>query len=85
MMDSIRTPSSHLQPVTPVWVDRMDKEVNYWPTWEEMLILRDRVEEFYSLMVGDNCVLSSVTWIFLQVLGGPGEGVHIGAEECRET
>ena len=49
-MDSIRTPSSPLQPVTPVWVDRMDKKVNYWPAWEEMLILRDRVEEFYSLM-----------------------------------
>ena len=28
----------------------MDKKVNYWPAWEEMLILRDRVEEFYSLM-----------------------------------
>ena len=49
-----------------LWVDRMDKKVNYWPAWEEMLILRDRVEEFYSLMGGDNCVLSSVTWIFLR-------------------
>ena len=44
----------------------MEKEVNNWPSVEEMFIVIDIVEEFCSLIRRDNFVLSSVTWIFLR-------------------
>ena len=39
----------------------MEKELNNWPSVEEMFIVIDIVEEFCSLIRRDNFVLSSVT------------------------
>ena len=44
----------------------MEKELNNWPSVEEMFIVIDIVEEFCSLIRRDNFVLSSDTWIFLR-------------------